>query len=92
MLATPALWAASMSVKESPTRAVAAGLASRDRHSLSGGIRLVVARTSHNPALLKPSPTEDGFVDQVTVGTATTSRSAISASTRAAISSLTVAE
>jgi phosphoglycolate phosphatase len=27
-----------------------------DRHSLSGGIRLVVARTSHNPALLKPSP------------------------------------
>ena len=27
-----------------------------DRHSLSGGIRLVVARTSHDPALLKPSP------------------------------------
>ena len=27
-----------------------------DRHGLSGGIRLVVARTSHDPALLKPSP------------------------------------
>ena len=27
-----------------------------DRHSLSDGIRLVVARTSHDPALLKPSP------------------------------------
>ena len=27
-----------------------------DRHGLSDGIRLVVARTSHNPALLKPSP------------------------------------
>ena len=27
-----------------------------DRHSLSGGIRLVVARTSHDPSLLKPSP------------------------------------
>jgi len=27
-----------------------------DRHSLSDGIALVVARTSHNPALLKPSP------------------------------------
>jgi HAD superfamily hydrolase (TIGR01549 family) len=27
-----------------------------DRHGLSDGIRLVVARTSHDPALLKPSP------------------------------------
>jgi phosphoglycolate phosphatase len=27
-----------------------------DRHGLSGGIALVVARTSHDPALLKPSP------------------------------------
>jgi len=27
-----------------------------DRHSLSDGIRLVVARTSHDPVLLKPSP------------------------------------
>jgi phosphoglycolate phosphatase len=27
-----------------------------DRHGLSGGIALVVARTSHNPAQLKPSP------------------------------------
>jgi phosphoglycolate phosphatase len=27
-----------------------------DRHGLSDGIRLVVARTSHYPALLKPSP------------------------------------
>ena len=27
-----------------------------DRHGLSEGIRLVVARTSHDPALLKPSP------------------------------------
>jgi phosphoglycolate phosphatase len=27
-----------------------------DRHGLSGGISLVVARTSHDPALLKPSP------------------------------------
>jgi phosphoglycolate phosphatase len=27
-----------------------------DRHGLSDGIRLVVARASHNPALLKPSP------------------------------------
>ena len=27
-----------------------------ERHGLSDGIRLVVARTSHDPALLKPSP------------------------------------
>ena len=27
-----------------------------DRHGLSDGIRLVTARTSHDPALLKPSP------------------------------------
>jgi phosphoglycolate phosphatase len=27
-----------------------------DRHGLSDGISLIVARTSHNPALLKPSP------------------------------------
>jgi phosphoglycolate phosphatase len=27
-----------------------------DRHGLNDGIRLVVARTSHDPALLKPSP------------------------------------
>ena len=27
-----------------------------DRHGLTDGIRLVVARTSHDPALLKPSP------------------------------------
>ena len=27
-----------------------------DRHGLSDGIRLVVARTSHDPALLKPNP------------------------------------
>jgi phosphoglycolate phosphatase len=40
-------------VSNNSPRAVNAYL---DRHSLSGGIRLVVARTSHNPALLKPSP------------------------------------
>jgi HAD superfamily hydrolase (TIGR01549 family) len=40
-------------VSNNSLRAVNAYL---DRHSLSGGIRLVVARTSHNPALLKPSP------------------------------------
>jgi HAD superfamily hydrolase (TIGR01662 family) len=40
-------------VSNNSPRAVNAYL---DRHSLSGGIRLVVARTSPNPALLKPSP------------------------------------
>jgi phosphoglycolate phosphatase len=40
-------------VSNNSPRAVNAYL---DRHSLSGGIRLVVARTSHNPALLKPNP------------------------------------
>jgi phosphoglycolate phosphatase len=40
-------------VSNNSVRAVNAYL---DRHSLSGGIRLVVARTSHDPALLKPSP------------------------------------
>lgn len=40
-------------VSNNSLRAVAAYL---DRHGLSDGIRLVVARTSHNPALLKPSP------------------------------------
>jgi phosphoglycolate phosphatase len=40
-------------VSNNSSRAVNAYL---DRHSLSGGIRLVVARTSHDPALLKPSP------------------------------------
>ncbi len=40
-------------VSNNSPRAVNAYL---DRHSLSGGIRLVIARTSHNPALLKPSP------------------------------------
>ena len=40
-------------VSNNSPRAVNAYL---DRHSLSGGIRLVVARTSHDPALLKPSP------------------------------------
>jgi phosphoglycolate phosphatase len=40
-------------VSNNSLRAVNAYL---DRHSLSGGIRLVVARTSHNPALLKPNP------------------------------------
>jgi len=27
-----------------------------DHHGLIGGIALIVARTSHDPALLKPSP------------------------------------
>jgi phosphoglycolate phosphatase len=40
-------------VSNNSPRAVNAYL---DRHSLSGGIHLVVARTSHDPALLKPSP------------------------------------
>ena len=40
-------------VSNNGTRAVNAYL---DRHGLSDGIRLVVARTSHDPALLKPSP------------------------------------
>lgn len=40
-------------VSNNSLRAVSAFL---DRHSLSGGIRLVVARTSHDPSLLKPSP------------------------------------
>jgi phosphoglycolate phosphatase len=40
-------------VSNNSPRAVNAYL---DRHSLSGGIRLVVARTSHDPTLLKPSP------------------------------------
>jgi phosphoglycolate phosphatase len=40
-------------VSNNSPRAVNAYL---DRHSLSGGIRLVVARASHDPALLKPSP------------------------------------
>jgi phosphoglycolate phosphatase len=40
-------------VSNNSPRAVNAYL---DRHDLSGGIRLVVARTSHDPALLKPSP------------------------------------
>ena len=40
-------------VSNNSPRAVNAYL---DRHGLIGGIRLVVARTSHDPALLKPSP------------------------------------
>lgn len=40
-------------VSNNSPRAVNAYL---DRHGLSDGIRLVVARTSHAPALLKPSP------------------------------------
>jgi phosphoglycolate phosphatase len=40
-------------VSNNSPRAVNAYL---DRHGPSGGIRLVVARTSHDPALLKPSP------------------------------------
>jgi HAD superfamily hydrolase (TIGR01662 family) len=40
-------------VSNNSPRAVNAYL---DRHDLSAGIRLVVARASHNPALLKPSP------------------------------------
>jgi phosphoglycolate phosphatase len=40
-------------VSNNSPRAVNAYL---DRHGLSGGIALVVARTSDNPALLKPSP------------------------------------
>jgi phosphoglycolate phosphatase len=40
-------------VSNNSSRAVNAYL---DRHGLSGGIRLVVARSSHDPALLKPSP------------------------------------
>ena len=49
-------------VSNNSLRAVNAYL---DRHSLSGGIRLVVARTSHNPALLKPSP---HLIDQAVLG------------------------
>jgi phosphoglycolate phosphatase len=40
-------------VSNNSTRAVNAYL---DRHSLTDGIALVVARTSHNPAQLKPNP------------------------------------
>jgi phosphoglycolate phosphatase len=40
-------------VSNNSFRAVTAYL---DRHDLSDGIALVVARTSHDPALLKPSP------------------------------------
>ena len=40
-------------VSNNSPRAVNAYL---ERHGLSDGIRLVVARTSHDPALLKPSP------------------------------------
>jgi HAD superfamily hydrolase (TIGR01549 family) len=40
-------------VSNNSPRAVNAYL---DRHGLSDGIRLVAARTSHDPALLKPSP------------------------------------
>jgi HAD superfamily hydrolase (TIGR01549 family) len=40
-------------VSNNSPRAVAAYL---DRHDLIDGIRLIVARTSHDPALLKPSP------------------------------------
>jgi phosphoglycolate phosphatase len=40
-------------VSNNSLRAVKAYL---DRHGLSDGISLVVARTSHDPALLKPSP------------------------------------
>jgi phosphoglycolate phosphatase len=40
-------------VSNNSPRAVTAYL---DRHGLSDGIRLVVARTSHDPALLKPNP------------------------------------
>jgi phosphoglycolate phosphatase len=40
-------------VSNNSARAVNAYL---DRHGLSGGIRLVVARTSPDPALLKPNP------------------------------------
>ena len=40
-------------VSNNSPRAVNAYL---DRHGLSDGITLVVARTSHNPALLKPNP------------------------------------
>jgi phosphoglycolate phosphatase len=40
-------------VSNNSPRAVDAYL---DRHGLSDGITLVVARTSHDPALLKPSP------------------------------------
>jgi phosphoglycolate phosphatase len=40
-------------VSNNSTRAVTAYL---DHHGLIGGIALVVARTSHDPALLKPSP------------------------------------
>ena len=39
MLAIPARWAASMSVKESPTRAVAAGSASRPRTACVDQVR-----------------------------------------------------
>jgi phosphoglycolate phosphatase len=40
-------------VSNNSARAVSAYL---DRHGLSDGVALVVARTSHDPALLKPSP------------------------------------
>jgi phosphoglycolate phosphatase len=40
-------------VSNNSTRAVTAYL---DHHGLIGGIALIVARTSHDPALLKPSP------------------------------------
>jgi phosphoglycolate phosphatase len=40
-------------VSNNSARAVNAYL---DRHGLSGGVALVVARTSHDPAQLKPSP------------------------------------
>ena len=40
-------------VSNNSSRAVNAYL---DRHGLSDGIRLVVGRTSHDPALLKPNP------------------------------------
>jgi HAD superfamily hydrolase (TIGR01662 family) len=40
-------------VSNNSSRAVTAYL---DRHGLSDGIRLIVARISHDPALLKPNP------------------------------------
>jgi HAD superfamily hydrolase (TIGR01549 family) len=40
-------------VSNNSSRAVSAYL---DRHGLSDGVNLVIARTSHDPALLKPSP------------------------------------
>jgi beta-phosphoglucomutase-like phosphatase (HAD superfamily) len=41
-------------VSNDSSRAVSAYL---DRHDLSGWVRLVAARTSHDPGLLKPSRT-----------------------------------